>query len=55
MKINKNKYIGQTEEWIQLRSKVTEILLNKRTIGLAAQAIMYLLQDEIVKSKKGLK
>jgi len=52
MKINKNKYAVESNEWIQLRGRIKEILMNKRTIGLATQALMYLIQDEIVKSKK---
>lgn len=52
MKINKNKYAAQGEDWIQLRSRIKDILLNKRSIGTATQALMYLIQDEIVKSKK---
>lgn len=52
--INKNKFAAQSEEWVQLRSRVTDILLSKRTIGLVTQSIMYLIQDEIAKSKKAL-
>lgn len=50
--VNKNKYAIQSEEWIKLRSRIQDILLNKRTVGLAVTEIMYLIQDEIVKAKK---
>ncbi len=52
IKINKSKYALQGEEWIQLRSKVKDVLLNKRNIGVIVNEIMYLLQDEIAKTKK---
>jgi hypothetical protein len=55
MKLNKNKYVTESNEWVQLRSRIKDILLNKRTVGLAVPAIMYIIQDEIVKVKKGLK
>ena len=54
MKQNKNKFAVQAEEWVELRNKVKVILTTKRTVGLATQAIMCLLQDEIVKAKKEL-
>ncbi len=52
MKVNKNKYVAESNEWIQLRSKIKDILLAKRTVGLAVTAIMYVIQDEIIKAKK---
>lgn len=55
MKTNKNKYAAQSEEWIKLRSRIKDILLKKRTIGLAINELMYLIQDEVVKAKKELK
>lgn len=55
MKINKNKYIAEGVEWIQLRSKIKDILLEKRNLGVIVNEIMYLLQDEITKAKQELK
>ncbi len=50
MKANKDIYADKCKEELALKEKIKNILLNKKTVGSAANEIIYLLHDEVRKA-----
>lgn len=54
MRSNKEVYVTKSKELLDLKKRIVDLLLTKRTAGVLANEITYILYDEIDKVKKEL-